>query len=41
VDHPHGLPHQREIVVFPIAAGIAVPVMNRLRVAPVRGYLAH
>lgn len=33
------IPHLREIVVFLITAGVIVPVMHRLRVSPVLGYL--
>jgi len=36
---PHGFPHLQEVVVFLVAAGIAVPVMHRLRIAPILGYL--
>ena len=35
----HGLLYLREIVVFLVAAGIAVPLLHRLRVSPVLGYL--
>ena len=33
------IPHLREVVVFLIAAGIVLPVMHRLRINPVLGYL--
>ena len=36
---PYGFPYLQEIVVFLVAAGIAVPVMHRLRIVPVLGYL--
>jgi monovalent cation:proton antiporter-2 (CPA2) family protein len=35
----HSIPHLREIVVFLIAAGIAVPALSRLRISPVLSYL--
>lgn len=35
----HGLLYLREIMVFLVAAGIAVPLLHRLRVSPVLGYL--
>lgn len=34
-----GIPHLREVVVFLIAAGVVVPLLHRLRVSPVLGYL--
>jgi monovalent cation:proton antiporter-2 (CPA2) family protein len=37
-DHAH-IPYLREIVVFLIAAGVLVPIMHRLRISPVLGYL--
>ncbi len=37
-EHIH-IPYLREIVVFLIAAGVVVPVMHRLKVSPVLGYL--
>ncbi len=35
----HGIPYLREIVLFLIASGIIVPMLHRLRVSPVLGYL--
>ncbi|MCW9087902.1 MAG: monovalent cation:proton antiporter-2 (CPA2) family protein [Gammaproteobacteria bacterium] len=35
----HGIPYLREIVLFLIASGIIVPILHRLRVSPVLGYL--
>jgi len=35
----HGIPYLREIVLFLIASGIVVPLLHRLRVSPVLGYL--
>jgi monovalent cation:proton antiporter-2 (CPA2) family protein len=37
-DHTH-IPHLREIVVFLITAGMLVPILHRLRISPVLGYL--
>ena len=37
--HALPIPYFREVVVFLIAAGLAVPVMHRLRISPVLGYL--
>lgn len=34
-----GIPHLREVVVFLVAAGVVVPLLHRLRVSPVLGYL--
>jgi CPA2 family monovalent cation:H+ antiporter-2 len=34
------IPHLREIIVFLVAAGIVLPLVQRLRVNPVLGYLA-
>lgn len=39
MDTAHTIPHLREVVVFLVAAGIAVPLFHRLRVSPVLGYL--
>jgi CPA2 family monovalent cation:H+ antiporter-2 len=36
--HAH-IPYLRELVVFLIAAGVIVPVLHRLRISPVLGYL--
>lgn len=33
------IPHLRELVVFLVAAGVLVPVLHRLRISPVLGYL--
>jgi CPA2 family monovalent cation:H+ antiporter-2 len=33
------IPYLREIVVFLVAAGVLVPIMHRLRISPVLGYL--
>lgn len=35
----HEIPYLRDIVIFLVAAGVAVPVLHRLRVSPVLGYL--
>jgi CPA2 family monovalent cation:H+ antiporter-2 len=35
----HGFAYLQEVVVFLVAAGVAVPLMHRLRIAPVLGYL--
>lgn len=35
----HAIPHLRELVLFFAAAGIVVPLLHRLRVSPVLGYL--
>ena len=35
----HAIPHLREIVVFLMTAGIAVPLLHHLRISPVLGYL--
>lgn len=35
----HGIPYLREIVLFLIASGIIVPMLHRLRISPVLGYL--
>lgn len=37
--HALPIPHFREVVIFLIAAGIAVPLLQRLRLSPVLGYL--
>jgi monovalent cation:proton antiporter-2 (CPA2) family protein len=37
-DYAH-IPYLREIVVFLVAAGVLVPIMHRLRISPVLGYL--
>ena len=37
MSEPYGFPCLQEIVVFLVAAGIAVPVMHRLRIVPVLG----
>jgi CPA2 family monovalent cation:H+ antiporter-2 len=37
-DQAH-IPHLREIVVFLVAAGVVVPILHRLRISPVLGYL--
>jgi monovalent cation:proton antiporter-2 (CPA2) family protein len=34
-----GLPYLREAIVFLVAAGVVVPLLHRLRVSPVLGYL--
>lgn len=34
-----GLPYLRELIIFLVAAGIVVPLLHRLRVSPVLGYL--
>ena len=34
-----GIPHLREVIIFLIAAGVMVPLLHRLRVSPVLGYL--
>lgn len=40
MEHAHPtIPFLREIIVFLVAAGVAVPVLARLRVSPVLGYL--
>ncbi|RME63624.1 MAG: potassium transporter, partial [Alphaproteobacteria bacterium] len=33
------VPYLREVVVFLVAVGIVVPLIHRLRVSPVLGYL--
>ncbi|MEX2408677.1 MAG: monovalent cation:proton antiporter-2 (CPA2) family protein [Rhodovibrionaceae bacterium] len=33
------IPHLREVVVFLVAAGIVLPIMQRLRINPILGYL--
>lgn len=38
-EHALPVPHFREVVIFLVAAGLVVPVMHRLRVSPVLGYL--
>lgn len=35
----HSIPYLREIVLFLVASGIIVPLLHRLRVSPVLGYL--
>ncbi len=35
----HAFPYLQEVVVFLVAAGVLVPVMHRLRIAPILGYL--
>lgn len=35
----HGIPYLREIVLFLVASGIVVPLLHRLRISPVLGYL--
>ncbi|MGE0713967.1 MAG: cation:proton antiporter [Alphaproteobacteria bacterium] len=35
----HGIPYVREIVVFLAAAGIVIPVFQRLRISPMLGFL--
>jgi CPA2 family monovalent cation:H+ antiporter-2 len=35
----HGIPYLREAIVFLVAAGVVVPLLHRLRVSPVLGYL--
>ncbi len=35
----HAIPYLRQIVLFLVAAGILVPLLHRLRVSPVLGYL--
>lgn len=39
MDAAHDIPYLREIVIFLVAAGIAVPALHRLRISPVLGYL--
>jgi CPA2 family monovalent cation:H+ antiporter-2 len=34
-----GIPYLRELILFLVAAGIVVPLLHRLRVSPVLGYL--
>ena len=38
-EHALPVPYFREVVIFLVAAGLVVPVMHRLRVSPVLGYL--
>lgn len=38
-EHGSGIPYLREAIVFLIAAGVVVPLLHRLRVSPVLGYL--
>ena len=38
-EHGGGIPYLREAIVFLIAAGVLVPLLHRLRVSPVLGYL--
>lgn len=38
-DHGGGIPYLREAIVFLVAAGVIVPLLHRLRVSPVLGYL--
>ncbi len=38
-DHGGGIPYLREAIVFLVAAGVVVPLLHRLRVSPVLGYL--
>ena len=33
------IPHLREVVVFLVAAGVVLPIMHRLRINPILGYL--
>lgn len=37
--HALPLPHFREVIIFLVAAGIVVPLLQRLRLSPVLGYL--
>ena len=39
MDATHHIPYLREVVVFLVAAGIVVPVVQRLKISPVLGYL--
>ncbi|HEX6957133.1 MAG TPA: cation:proton antiporter [Ferrovibrio sp.] len=39
MEHDTGIPYLRELVVFLAAAGIVVPIFQRLRVSPVLGFL--
>ena len=38
-EHALPVPYFREVVIFLVAAGLVVPVMHRLRVSPVLGFL--
>ena len=38
-DHGAGIPYLREAIIFLVAAGVVVPLLHRLRVSPVLGYL--
>jgi CPA2 family monovalent cation:H+ antiporter-2 len=38
-DHGGGIPYLREAIVFLVAAGVVVPLLHRLRVGSVLGYL--
>jgi monovalent cation:proton antiporter-2 (CPA2) family protein len=38
-DHGAGIPYLREAIVFLVAAGVVVPLLHRLRISPVLGYL--
>lgn len=38
-EHGGGIPYLREAIVFLVAAGVIVPLLHRLRVSPVLGYL--
>ncbi|MFM9858315.1 monovalent cation:proton antiporter-2 (CPA2) family protein [Pseudoxanthobacter sp. M-2] len=38
-EHGGGIPYLREAIVFLVAAGVLVPLLHRLRVSPVLGYL--
>lgn len=39
IDKPSTLPYLREVVIFLVAAGVAVPLLQRLRISPVLAYL--
>ncbi len=38
-EHGGGIPYLREAIIFLVAAGVVVPLLHRLRVSPVLGYL--
>lgn len=39
MEHHHGIPYLREVIVFLVAAGVMVPLFHRMRISPVLGYL--
>ena len=39
IEHAHGVPYLREIVVFLLAAVLVIPIVQRLKASPIIGYL--